>query len=169
MQYAIVDPELPKVVEFIFKKILTTHMTSDTNYKLYTNYMKALVRVGLQVAPSEWNKLVEQHLGNKKGNPFQITVEDVTNADTRFNEEGIARSYANIVKIDDVLRDKVHEFLSPPRNPLQEAKGSPTESPRSSKELSGAGKYPVRPVTAPVVDLPADAPPLLSSHRPKTG
>jgi hypothetical protein len=169
MQFEIVDPELPKVVEFIFKNVLTTYAKTDTNLNLYTNYMKAIVRVGLSVAPSEWNKLVEQHLGNSKGNPFQITVEDVINAETRFNEEGIAKSYGKIMGVDEVLRKKVIDFLSPARTPEAEAKGSPSQSPRLSSNFPYSAVQhketeSERPSTAPA-DNP---PPLLSSHRPKS-
>jgi hypothetical protein len=119
-QYANVDPELPKVVAHIFDHIMSASLVkNDRNFEVYTAAMKALVRVGLPVAASEWNAVVSTHLGSDNTNPFLLTLESVLNAKEKFTEKSIQTTY-NYLNGDMLKRDhpavhaKIEEYLLSP-------------------------------------------------------
>jgi hypothetical protein len=168
-QYALIDLELPKVVAHIFDLVLqNTVADSEKNLEVYTAAMKALVRVGLNVAPSEWNALVSKHLGNSNDNPFQISLESVLSAKEKFNEKGIRDNYpfvraASLTRSNPEVSEKLLAYLGPQR--LKTASTAEASSRSSSPTQSSPAESPK---AAPTVAPAMEAPPLLSTiNRPK--
>jgi hypothetical protein len=151
MDVKAVDPELPVSVP------------NALNKEIYTNYMKALVRVGLDVATPEWNDLVVANLGNSAAdpNPYLITRARITEKDY-FSEPNIQKRYDSNA-LDENLREKIHNYVRP--GELRSATASPKNSVIDVKpEPVGKDNR------SASVSLPDDAPPLLSQapRRPGT-
>jgi hypothetical protein len=173
-QYAIVDPELPKVVAHIFDHIMNASLVhNDKNFEIYTACMKALVRVGLTVSPSEWNALVSAKMGNTNANPFQITVESVLNAKEHYSEKGIQSHYGNIKGLESLypdLYEKVKKYAesTPAGRALQEVKANEVkDNPVKTDQENISNTTTQADAPSSVADHTAmQPPPLLSSFRP---
>lgn len=157
MSYAPYDPELIPVVEHIFKaSIGSTMVDNETNRNLYTNYMKAFVRVGLEVAPSVWNDLVVKHIGSVENNAVAMPLERVKDSNN-WTEAGIQKYFSVVASKSNRLGAAIQAYLDPSRGAQQDAyHGGMT----SSDDLLGTPKAVTPPpVTRPTITVP---PPYLS-------
>jgi hypothetical protein len=155
-QYEIVDTELPGVVKHLFSRVVEALAgNSETNKAMYVNCMKALVRVGVLTAIPEWNELAKKHFGSPLLNPFQITLYEAQNADSKLSESALKDKF-------DVVRNQVAKHPNLAEKIITFLGGRQTATPSSS------AASPVASSAAQSVTDEVAPPPMLSTFAKKT-